>query len=93
MVIALLATTAAASLLGACGQTGGGLSSRGPGEVQMTAAEAAEETSQSAVTYAKNPRDSDAALGYAKSLRAIGNKQRALDVLQTAYRADPAPAT
>jgi hypothetical protein len=87
MVIALLATTAATSLLGACGQTGGGLFSRGPGEVQMTAAEAAEATSQWAVTYAKNPRDPDAAL------RAIGNKKRALDVLQTAYRADPAPAT
>lgn len=89
MAIALLATTAAASLLGACGQTGGGLFSRGQGEVQMTAAEAAQATSQWAVAYAKNPRDPDAALGYAKSLRAIGNKKRALDVLQTAYRADP----
>jgi Flp pilus assembly protein TadD len=89
MVMALLATTAAASLLGACGQTGGGLFSRGPAEVQMTAAEAAKATSQWAVAYAKNPKDPEMALGYAKSLRALGNKQRSLEILKTAYRANP----
>lgn len=87
--MALLVTAAAASLLGACGQTGGGLFSRGPAEVQMTAAEAAKATSQWAVAHAKSPNDPDTALGYAKSLRALGNRQRALDVLQTAYRANP----
>ena len=89
MVMALLATTAAASLLGACGQTGGGLFSRGPAEVQMSAADAARATSKWGVAYARNPRDTDTALGYAKALRAIGNKKRSLDVLKTAYLANP----
>ena len=90
MVLALLATAAVAPLLGACGQTaGGGLFSRGPAEVQMTAADAAKATSQWAVAYAKNPKDPEMALGYAKSLRAIGNKNRSLEILKTAYRANP----
>lgn len=90
MVMALLATSAAAPLLGACGQTaGGGLFSRGPTEVQMTAVEAAKATSQWAVAYAKNPKDPDMALGYAKSLRALGNERRSLEILKTAYRANP----
>lgn len=88
MMMALLATTAAASLLGACGQTGG-LFSRGPAAVQMSAAEAANATSRWAVAHAKNPGDPQTALNYAKALRAIGNKKRSLDILKTAYRANP----
>jgi len=41
------------------------------------------------MAYNKNPRDADAALRYAMSLRALGNKKRAFDVLQTAYIANP----
>ena len=88
MIMALLATTAAVPLLGACGQTSG-LFSRAPAEVQMSAAEAAKATSQWAVAHARNPRDPETALGYAKSLRAIGNKKRSLDILKRAYRANP----
>ncbi|MGH6735669.1 MAG: tetratricopeptide repeat protein [Methyloceanibacter sp.] len=90
MVLALLATTAAASLLGACSQTGK-LFSRDSGSeaVQMTAAEAAGATSKWAAAYSKNPQDPEMALGYAKTLRAIGSKDRSLEILKTAYRANP----
>ncbi|MEZ5828394.1 MAG: tetratricopeptide repeat protein [Hyphomicrobiales bacterium] len=90
MVLALLATTAAASLLGACGQTGKLFSGgSGSAEMQMTAEEAAGATSKWAMAYAKNPKDPEMALGYAKTLKAIGSKDRALEILKTAYRADP----
>jgi Flp pilus assembly protein TadD len=90
MVLALLATTAAASLLGACNQTGGLFSRSGDsGEVQMSATEATRATSQWATAYAKDPKDPEMALGYAKSLRAIGSKERSLEILTTAYRANP----
>ena len=90
MVFALLATTAAAALLGACNQTGG-LFSRDGGatEVKMTAQEAASATSRWAVAYGKKPNDPELALGYAKSLRAIGSKDRALQILKAAYQANP----
>lgn len=90
MVLALLATTAAASLLGACNQTGGLFSrNNNRADVQMSATEAARATSQWASAYAKDPQDPEMALGYAKSLRAIGSKDRALEILKTAYRANP----
>ncbi len=90
MVFALLATTAAAALLGACNQTSGLFSrNSAPTEVKMTAQEAAGATSRWAVAYGKNPQDPEMALGYAKSLRALGAKDRALDILKTAYRANP----
>jgi len=89
-LFALLATTAAASLLGACAQTDG-LFSRGGGtsDVQMSATEARNATSKWAVAYAQNPQDPEMALGYAQALRAIGSKDRSLEILKTAYRADP----
>ena len=90
MMFALLATTAAASLLGACNQTGGLFARNGaPEDVQMSAADAARATSQWAVAYGKNPNDPKMALGYAKSLRALGSKERSLEILKTAYRANP----
>lgn len=89
MVLALLASTTAASLLGACGQTGKLFSGNSQSEVKMTAAEAAGATSKWAVAYAKDPQDPDIALGYARALRAIGSRDRALDILKTAYSADP----
>lgn len=90
MVFALLATTAAAALLGACTQTDKLFSrSSAASEVKMTAHEAAGATARWAVAYAKNPKDPQMALGYAKALRATGAKDRALQILKTAYRADP----
>jgi Flp pilus assembly protein TadD len=90
MILALLASTAAASLLGACGQTPK-LFSRDsePAEVKMSAAEAANATSQWARAYLKNPQDPQMALGYARSLKAIGAKDQSLEVLKAAYRANP----
>ena len=86
----LLATTAAACLLGGCTQTsklGGGLSSN---DVQMmSASEAAGATSKWGSAYAKKPQDPKIALGYAKSLRAIGSRDRAIEVLTGAYQANP----
>jgi Flp pilus assembly protein TadD len=91
MVLALLATTAAASLLGACNQTDRLFSrNSGPSEVKMTAAEAAGATSRWAAAYAKDQNDPEMVLGYARSLRAIGAKDRSLEILKTAYRANPA---
>ena len=90
MVFALLATTAAAALLGACTQTDRLFSRSNPASaVKMTAQEAAGATSRWAVAYAKNPKDPQMALGYAKALRATGAKDRALQILKTTYRADP----
>lgn len=90
MVFALLATTAAAALLGACNQTDRLFSKNSaPTDVRMTAQEAASATSRWAIAYGKKPRDPEMALGYAKSLRAIGSKKRALEILKTAYRANP----
>jgi Flp pilus assembly protein TadD len=88
MILALLATTAAASLLGACTQTGK-LFSRGSEDVKMTAAEAAGATSKWAAAYVRDQRDPKVALGYAKALKAIGSRDRSLEVLETAYQANP----
>jgi Flp pilus assembly protein TadD len=91
MVLALLATTAAAALLGACNQTGGLLArNNGSEDVQMSAEQAAGAIQQWALAYAKNPQDPKMALGYAKSLKAIGSNDRALEVLKGAYQANPA---
>ena len=90
MVFALLATTAAAALLGACNQTDKLFSRSGASnDVQMTAQEAAGATSQWARAFAKKPQDPQMALGYAKALKATGAKDRSLEILKTAYRANP----
>lgn len=100
MVVALLATSAAAALLGGCGHAGGGLGSglangglglfnRKPPEVQMSAAEAFEATTKWNAAYSKDTTNARNALGYAAALRALGNKRRAFEVLQTAYAANP----
>ncbi len=90
MIFALLATTAAATLLGGCGQTGGLFSkSSSLDEVKMSPLQAASATQRWAAAYAKEPEDPHMVLGYAKSLRAIGAKDRSLKILKTAYRADP----
>jgi Flp pilus assembly protein TadD len=92
MVLALLATTAAASLLGACNQTDGRLfakSSFSSDDTQMSESEAVRATTQWAAAYAKNPQDPRMALGYAKALKAIGSRDRSLDILETAYQTNP----
>jgi len=90
MVLALLASTAATSLLGACGQTPK-LFARDsqPAEVKMSDAEAANATSQWARAYLRNPQDPKMALGYARSLKAIGAKDQSFEVLKAAYRINP----
>ncbi len=88
LAIALLATTAVAALSGGCAMTG---SRGGPaGDVaQMSAGEAATATSQWATAYAKNPQDPKMALGYARALRAIGSRDKAIEVLTASYQASP----
>jgi Flp pilus assembly protein TadD len=67
------------------------LGSRGPdGDVaQMSAAEAATATSQWATAYAKDPQNPKMALGYSRALKAIGSRDKALEVLTSAYQTNP----
>ena len=92
MVLALLATTAAASLLGACSQTDRPFfskSSFSSDDTQMSANEAVGATTQWAEAYAKNPQDPRMALGYARALKAIGSLDKSLEILKTAYQTNP----
>ena len=88
-VFALLATTAVATLLGACSQTdkspfgGANLASE-----EMDGAGAVQATHKWAEAYAKRPNDPKIAIGYAKALKAIGSKDKAVEVLTASYRAD-----
>jgi Flp pilus assembly protein TadD len=93
-ILALLALTAAASLLGGCMRTGDTsdmpeLTATDPkmaGDPQANAAA----TAQWAAAYAKKPRDPKLALGYARALRVTGSKDRAMQVLQAAFEANQA---
>ena len=91
MVLALLATTALACSLGGCGATDSLFSRKGlpSDDVQMSAADAASATSQWAAAYMKDPQNPKMALGYARTLKAIGERDRSLDILKTAYQANP----
>lgn len=90
-ILALLATTAAATLLGGCMRTASDmpeLTATDPkmaGDPQANAAA----TAQWAAAYAKKPEDPKLALGYARALRAVGSKDRAMQVLQTAFQRSP----
>jgi Flp pilus assembly protein TadD len=87
MALALLATTAVAALLGGCTQTGlpfAGLSS----EPKLAAADEIGAITQWSAAYAKNPQDPKMALGYAAALKAIGSRDRAMDVLTAGYGAN-----
>lgn len=90
LVIALLATTAAAALSGGCTMTNR-LGSRLPdGDVaQMSAAEATTATGKWADAYAKDPQNPKVALGYSRALKELGSRDRALEVLTSAYQANP----
>lgn len=85
MVLALLATTALATALGGCNQTGMfSLSS----EPKLAAADAIGAIAQWSAAYAKNPQDPKTALGYASALKVIGSRDRAMGVLTAAYSAN-----
>ena len=93
LALALLATTAMAALLGGCSSSDKLFSKLGASssdEVQLSAADAAGAVSQWGSAYLKNPSDPRMALGYAKSLKAIGSRDRALEVLKTAYQQNTA---
>ena len=87
MALALLATTAVATVLGGCSQTG--LRSREvSNEPKLAATDQIGAISQWSAAYAKNPQDPKMALGYAAALKAIGSRDRALEVLTAGYRAN-----
>jgi Flp pilus assembly protein TadD len=91
-ILALLAATATATLLGGCMRTGDTsdmpeLTATDPkmaGDPQANAAA----TAQWAAAYAKKPQDPKLALGYARALRAVGSKDRAMQVMQAAFEAN-----
>jgi Flp pilus assembly protein TadD len=85
MALALLATTALATALGGCTQTGPFSRSNEP---KLAAADAIGAVTQWSAAYAKNPQDPKMALGYAAALKAIGSRDRALEVLTAGYRAN-----
>jgi Flp pilus assembly protein TadD len=86
LVLALLATTAIATMSGGCTQAGG-LFSREP---KLAAADSIGAISQWSTAYAKKPQDPKMVLGYAQALKAIGSRDKALEILTEGYRADPA---
>ena len=87
MALALLATTAVAALLGGCTQTGLPFAPNSE-ENKLSAADAVGAIAQWSAAYSKNPQDPKMALGYAAALKAIGSRDRALDVLIAGYRAN-----
>src|SRR3990170_103697 len=87
MALALLATTAVAALLGGCTQTGLPFA-RLSSEPKLAAAEAVGAIAQWSAAYAKKPQDPKMALGYTMALKAIGSRDRALEVLTAGYRAN-----
>jgi Flp pilus assembly protein TadD len=91
LALALLATAGAAALLGGCGQTDKLFSKLGASssdEVQLSAADAAGAVAQWGAAYLKNPQDPRMAMGYAKALKAIGSRDRALEILKIAYQSN-----
>jgi Flp pilus assembly protein TadD len=85
-MLALLATTAIAAIAGGCTQTGG-LFSREP---KLAATDSIGAVAKWSSAYAKDPQDPKVALGYARSLKNIGSRDRALEILVAGYRANPA---
>lgn len=92
-VLALLVTTAASALLGACNVSDHQLF---PGKSTSLATpladpqdpDAAGAVAQWAAAYAKKPEDPHMALGYAQALKTIGSKDQALEVLKVTYQRD-----
>jgi Flp pilus assembly protein TadD len=94
-MLALLASVAAAALLGGCTTgplMGGSESARAPGAERLAAGtdpEGAAATAQWAAAYLKSPQDPRMALGYARALKAIGSKDQAMEVLKVSYQTNP----
>jgi len=86
MALALIAITAIATALGGCNQTGP--FSRFSSEPKLAAADSMGAIAQWSAAYAKNPQDPKMALGYANALKVVGSRDRALEVLTAAYRAN-----
>jgi Flp pilus assembly protein TadD len=94
-MLALLASVAAAALLGGCTTgplMGGSESARAPGAERLAAGtdqEGAAATAQWAAAYLRHPQDPRMALGYARALKAIGSKDQAMEVLKVSYQTSP----
>jgi Flp pilus assembly protein TadD len=87
LAFALLATTAIAALAGGCTQNGP--FARLSGQAKLPAPHAIGAVAQWSEAYSKKPTDPATALGYASALKAIGSRDRALDVLTASYKANP----
>jgi len=87
MALVLLATTAASALLGGCNQMS--LPFAKSEESKLGAPDAVGAIAQWSSAYAKKPEDPKIALGYASALKAIGSRDKALEILTASYRADP----
>jgi Flp pilus assembly protein TadD len=87
MALLLLATTAAAALLGGCNQMS--LPFAKSEESKLGATDSIGAIAQWSAAYAKKPEDPKIALGYAAALKAIGSRDKALEILTASYRADP----
>lgn len=94
--MALLATSAAAALLGGCNKDGPHLLSRNSSifSHSRSVALAGGSRNQAVVgqwadAYARHPSNPKMVLGYAFALKATGAKQEALRVLKTGFRANP----
>jgi Flp pilus assembly protein TadD len=86
MALALLATTALATLLGGCMQTG--LPFARSEEPKLSATDAIGAVAQYSAAYNKNPQDPKIVLGYAAALKAIGSRDKALEILTAGYQAN-----
>ena len=89
LAFALLATTAAAALLGGCTQTGLPIPRFSGSEPKLAATDAVGAIAQWSAAYAKKPQDPKLAIGYAQALKTIGSRDRALEVLTAGYHANP----
>jgi len=87
MALALLATTALATLLGGCMQTGLP-STRGSEEPKLAATDAIGAIAQWSAAYAQNPQDPRLVMGYAAALKNIGSRDKALEILTAGYHAN-----
>ena len=87
MTLALFATTALATLLGGCMQTGLPFA-RGSEEPKLAATDAIGAIAQWSAAYAQNPQDPKLVLGYAAALKNIGSRDKALEILTAGYHAN-----
>jgi Flp pilus assembly protein TadD len=86
VALALLATTALATLLGGCMQTS--LPFGRSEEPKLSATDAIGAIAQYSAAYNKNPQDPKIVLGYAAALKNIGSRDKALEILTAGYQAN-----